>query len=183
MLACTGAMSAWQARNHDRQRTALMEVSRADPLTGCLNRRGFEERAVAVLSGGSARGREGAVLVLDIDHFKQVNDRHGHAAGDELLRWVVDTLKRSVRPTDAIGRIGGDELAVLFADIGPMDALESTSRLIEALSERAPCSVGVASVPDGRHRARGADAPGRRAAVRVAPRTARIATARARPSG
>jgi diguanylate cyclase (GGDEF)-like protein len=147
MLACTGAMSAWQARNHDRQRAALMEVSRADPLTGCLNRRGFEERAVAVLSAATREASEGAVLVLDIDHFKDVNDRHGHAAGDELLRWVVDTLKRSVRPADAIGRLGGDELAVLFADIGPMDALESVTRLVEALGERAPCSVGMATFP------------------------------------
>jgi diguanylate cyclase (GGDEF)-like protein len=147
MLACTGAMSAWQARNHDRQRSALMEVSRADPLTGCLNRRGFEERAIAVLSAAARESGEGAVLVLDVDHFKEVNDRHGHAAGDELLRWVVETLKRSVRPADAIGRLGGDELAVLFADIAPMDALESTTRLIDALSERAPCSVGMATFP------------------------------------
>jgi diguanylate cyclase (GGDEF)-like protein len=147
MLACTGAMSAWQARNHDRQRGALMEVSRADPLTGCLNRRGFEERAIAVLGAAARDGGEGAVLVLDVDHFKEVNDRHGHAAGDELLRWVVETLKGSIRPVDAIGRIGGDELAVLFADISPMDALERTTRLGEALSERAPCSVGVATFP------------------------------------
>jgi len=146
-LACTGAMSAWQARNHDSQRAALMEVSRADPLTGCLNRRGFEERAGAVLAGAARQSGRGAVLVLDIDHFKQVNDRHGHAAGDELLRWVVQTLKASVRPADAIGRIGGDELAVLFPDIDPVDALESTSRLLEALSERAPCSAGMAVFP------------------------------------
>jgi diguanylate cyclase (GGDEF)-like protein len=147
MLGCTGAMSAWQARNHDRQRAALMEVSRADPLTGCLNRRGFEERAIAVLGTAARQSGRGAVLVLDVDHFKQVNDQHGHAAGDELLRWVVQTLKRSVRPADAIGRIGGDELAVLFADVDPVDALESTSRLLQALSERAPCSAGVAAFP------------------------------------
>ncbi|MGO9322392.1 MAG: HD domain-containing phosphohydrolase [Solirubrobacteraceae bacterium] len=147
MLACTWAMSAWQARNHDNQHAALMEVSRADPLTGCLNRRGFEERAVAVLCTAARQGGRGAVLVLDVDHFKQVNDRHGHAAGDELLRWVVATLKRSVRPADAIGRLGGDELVVLFPEIDPVDALESTSRLVEALSERAPCSVGMAVFP------------------------------------
>ncbi|MGP0101127.1 MAG: HD domain-containing phosphohydrolase [Solirubrobacteraceae bacterium] len=147
MLGCTGAMSGWQARNHDRQRSALMEVSRADPLTGCLNRRGFEERAVAVLGAAARDAGEGAVLVLDVDHFKEVNDRHGHAAGDELLRWVVDTLKRSVRPADAIGRLGGDELAVLLADISPVNALESSTRLVEALSERAPCSVGMATFP------------------------------------
>ncbi len=147
MLVCTGAMSAWQARNHDRQRSALMEVSRVDPLTGCLNRRGFEERAVAVLAAAARHGGENAVLVLDLDHFKQVNDEHGHAAGDELLRWVVSTLKRSIRPGDAIGRIGGDEFAVLLADIAPVDALERTSRLLEALGKRAPCSAGLASFP------------------------------------
>ncbi len=147
MLACTGAMSGWQARNHDRQHAALMAVSRADPLTGCLNRRGFEERAAAVLATAARQGGEGAVLVLDVDHFKQVNDRHGHAAGDELLRWVVQTLKASVRPGDAIGRIGGDELAVVFADMSQVDALESTARLTRALGERAPCSVGMAAFP------------------------------------
>jgi predicted signal transduction protein with EAL and GGDEF domain len=106
ILACAGAMSAWQARNHDRQRTALMEVSRADPLTGCLNRRGFEERAVAEIAATTRRAGQGTVLVLDIDHFKPVNDRFGHGAGDELLRWVVNTIKATVRPNDAIGRLG-----------------------------------------------------------------------------
>lgn len=147
MLGCTGAMSAWQARNHDSQRTALMEVSLADPLTGCLNRRGFEERAVAEIAAACRHAHQGAVLVLDVDHFKQVNDRHGHAAGDELLRWVVATLKRTVRPADAIGRLGGDEFAVLYAEIEPVDALESAARIREALSERSPCSVGLATFP------------------------------------
>jgi diguanylate cyclase (GGDEF)-like protein/putative nucleotidyltransferase with HDIG domain len=147
MLACAGAMSAWQARNHDRQRSALMEVSRADPLTGCLNRRGFEERAFAEISAATRRAGQGTVLVLDIDHFKPVNDRFGHAAGDELLRWVVSTITATVRPNDAIGRIGGDEFAVLFADIDATDALESAARVTAALKERAPCSSGMASFP------------------------------------
>jgi diguanylate cyclase (GGDEF)-like protein/putative nucleotidyltransferase with HDIG domain len=147
MLACTGAMSAWQARNHDHQRAALMEVSRADPLTGCLNRRGFEERAMAEISAATRRAGQGAVLVLDIDHFKPVNDRFGHAAGDELLRWVVKTIRETVRPNDAIGRIGGDEFAVLFADIAPTDALDGADRVTAALNERAPCSLGMATFP------------------------------------
>jgi diguanylate cyclase (GGDEF)-like protein len=147
MLTCACAMSSWQARNHDRQRAALMEVSRADPLTGCLNRRGFEERAVAQLGAAYRRAGRGAVLVLDVDHFKPVNDRHGHAVGDELLRWVVETIKRTVRPEDAVGRLGGDEFAVLFGETDPADALESAARITEALSERAPCSVGVATFP------------------------------------
>jgi diguanylate cyclase (GGDEF)-like protein/putative nucleotidyltransferase with HDIG domain len=146
-LACTAAMSAWQARNHEHQRTALMEISRADALTGCLNRRGFEERAVAAISAAGRRASEGAVLVLDIDHFKEVNDRHGHAAGDELLRWVVTTLRRTIRPADAIGRLGGDEFAVVFADVDSAGAVEGAARMTEALRERAPCSIGMATFP------------------------------------
>jgi putative nucleotidyltransferase with HDIG domain len=87
------------------------------------------------------------VLVLDIDHFKPVNDRFGHAAGDELLRWVVQTITETVRPNDAIGRIGGDEFAILFADMDPADAVESGARIARALTERAPCSLGMATFP------------------------------------
>jgi len=147
VLLCTGALSAWQARNHQRQRMALIEISRTDPLTGCLNRRGFQERAVAEISASARSGRQGALLLLDLDHFKPVNDRDGHAAGDELLCWVVRTLKLTTRPTDSIGRVGGDEFAVLFADIEPADALASAARITEALRERAPSSVGLASFP------------------------------------
>src|SRR5581483_6459552 len=107
MLFCTGAMSAWQALGHDRQHQALMDVSRADSLTGCLNRRGFEERAVAEIASAGRGTRQGAILVLDVDRFKEVNDRLGHAAGDELLRWVVTTAAGLLRPHDAIGRLGG----------------------------------------------------------------------------
>ncbi len=147
MLVCIGVMSTWQARNHGRQRAALIAVSRADSLTGCLNRRGFEERATAEVAAACRRARPGAVLVLDLDHFKQVNDGHGHAAGDELLRWVVDTLARTVRPTDAIGRIGGDEFAILLAEIEPADALATVARIKQALSARAASSIGLASFP------------------------------------
>jgi diguanylate cyclase (GGDEF)-like protein len=147
LLVCTCALSAWQARNHDCQRAALMEVSRADPLTGCLNRRGFEERATAEFDAAARATRQGAVLLLDVDRLKQVNDRHGHAAGDELLCWVVSTLRDTIRPIDAIGRLGGDEFAVLFGDIAPADALESARRIKRALGDRAPCSVGLATFP------------------------------------
>jgi diguanylate cyclase (GGDEF)-like protein len=147
MLACAGVLSSWQARNHDRQRRALIEVSRADPLTGCLNRRGFEERAVAEIDAAGRRAGQGAVLLLDVDRLKLVNDRQGHEAGDELLCWVVRTLELTVRPIDAIGRLGGDEFAVLFSDIPPSDALEIASRLTDALAERAPCSIGLATYP------------------------------------
>ncbi len=147
MLFCTGAMSSWQARNHDRQHQALLEMSRADPLTGCLNRRGFEERAMAEIASAARRGGQGAVLLLDVDRFKHVNDTRGHAVGDELLRWVVQTLHESTRATDAVGRIGGDEFAVLFAGVDPPAADECALRVSEALARRAPCSIGVACFP------------------------------------
>ena len=147
VLACTCAMSAWQAQNHNRQHEALAEVSRTDPLTGCLNRRGFEERAVGEISSMTRREREGALLVLDINHFKPVNDVLGHAAGDELLCWVVQTLGQVVRPVDAVGRLGGDEFAVLFPEIDPEGARSSSVRIAQALSQRAPASLGLATFP------------------------------------
>lgn len=148
VLGCTGAMSAWQAHNHNFQREELAKVSRADPLTGCLNRRGFQERAVAEIRAAVRQSRQGAVMVLDLDNFKPVNDNLGHAAGDELLRWVVHTLERLVRPGDAVGRLGGDEFAVLFTEIDPDDARLSAERITQALSERAPSSIGLAIFPN-----------------------------------
>jgi diguanylate cyclase (GGDEF)-like protein/PAS domain S-box-containing protein len=147
-LVCTSAMSAWQAQNHNRQHRALARVSRTDPLTGCLNRRGFEERAAAEIGAMNRRERCGAILVLDIDHFKPVNDTYGHAAGDELLCWVAGTIERTVRAADAVGRLGGDEFAVLLPEIGPEHARELATRIEQALAERAPVSLGLAVFPD-----------------------------------
>jgi diguanylate cyclase (GGDEF)-like protein/PAS domain S-box-containing protein len=147
-LACTAAMSAWQAQNHNRQHRALATVSRTDPLTGCLNRRGFEERAVAEIGSMTRRGHSGAVVVLDIDRFKPVNDMFGHAAGDELLCWVSKTLERVVRPSDAVGRMGGDEFAVLLPEIEADQARVIANRISDALAERAPASLGLAVFPN-----------------------------------
>jgi diguanylate cyclase (GGDEF)-like protein/PAS domain S-box-containing protein len=146
-LACTAAMSAWQAQNHKRQHKLLATASRTDPLTGCLNRRGFEERADAQIREMQRHGREGAIVVLDIDHFKPVNDTFGHAAGDELLCWVAETLKDTVRPDDAVGRLGGDEFAVILPEHGSEQARASVARIAEALRARAPVSVGLALFP------------------------------------
>jgi len=149
VLGCTAAMSAWQAQNHKRQHVELANASRTDPLTGCLNRRGFEERAVAEIEALRRRDdRTAAVLVLDIDYFKPINDRYGHAAGDELLCWVARTLKATVRPLDAVGRLGGDEFAILFPEIEPADLSRVEARVATALRERAPASIGVAVFPD-----------------------------------
>ena len=147
-LACTAAMSAWQAQNHNRQHRALAFASRTDPLTGCLNRRGFEERAVAEIGAMSRGGRSGAILVLDIDHFKPVNDMFGHAAGDELLCWFAQTLEQVVESAGAVGRLGGDEFAVLFPALEADRTRTMATQIGEALRERAPVSLGVAIFPD-----------------------------------
>jgi len=99
----------------------LSRLACEDPLTGALNRRAFVERldaeiARAVRSGGSC-----AVAVLDVDRFKQINDRYGHAAGDAALRQLVATVSRRLRSGDALGRLGGEEFAVLLTDARDAD--------------------------------------------------------------
>jgi diguanylate cyclase (GGDEF)-like protein/PAS domain S-box-containing protein len=147
-LVCTAAMSAWQAQNHNRQHRALSTASRTDSLTGCLNRRGFEERAAAELRAMARSGARGAILVFDIDHFKPVNDTFGHAAGDRLLCWFAQTLEKSVRPNDAVGRLGGDEFAAVFPELDAGPARASAERIVAVLGERAPASFGIAIFPD-----------------------------------
>jgi diguanylate cyclase (GGDEF)-like protein len=146
-LACATWMCASQARNHDLQRRELGRVSRSDPLTGCLNRRGFEERFAGELGRAARSGAMLSVILLDLDDFKRVNDEHGHAMGDELLCWVVDTMSAVVRPSDAIGRLGGDEFAILVPDAGGAEATALAERLRTALAERAPLSFGVSTYP------------------------------------
>jgi diguanylate cyclase (GGDEF)-like protein len=146
-LAVTAAMSAWQAQNHDRQRRELARVSRADPLTRCLNRRGLRERAEAELAHSLRHGLPFSVVVLDLDNFKDVNDTRGHSTGDAVLCEVVERLAVVVRPSDAIGRLGGDEFAVLLPETGEREASAVAARICSELAQDAPCSVGVACFP------------------------------------
>jgi diguanylate cyclase (GGDEF)-like protein/putative nucleotidyltransferase with HDIG domain len=146
-LSCTAVMSAWQARNQDEQRAELARLSRADPLTGALNRRGFTERAEAELAHATRHGRPLSLLVLDLDRFKEVNDSQGHAAGDEVLCWVTVTLRSLLRPLDSVGRLGGDEFAVLLPSAAESEARDIADRLNAGLAARAPVSIGLASFP------------------------------------
>src|SRR6185295_2524200 len=152
-LACIAVLCGWHARNQDRRRAALSHVSRADPLTGCLNRRGFEERFDAELSRASRTGRPLGLVTLDLDEFKEVNDTRGHAAGDDVLRWAVDVMGEAVRPMDVIGRTGGDEFAIVVPGAGPDDTAVLAGRVQKGPAGRAPSSVGVACFPpDGADR-------------------------------
>src|SRR3954452_22355735 len=119
-LGITTVICAWEAHDHERQREDLARISRADPLTGCLNRRGFEERLDAEIDSGMRTGRRTALVVLDLDHFKDVNDTRGHEAGDKLLRWVVSSVDEVLRPMDSPSRLGGQAFGILVRTAGPV---------------------------------------------------------------
>jgi diguanylate cyclase (GGDEF)-like protein/putative nucleotidyltransferase with HDIG domain len=146
-LAFAAVLCAWQAQNHDRARDRLMRMSRTDPLTESLNRRGFEERLRAELDNGSRSGGSVALVLLDLDNFKAVNDLHGHEAGDELLCWVVEGLQRSVRTMDTVGRLGGDEFAVLAPGLTQSGADGLGERIQGVLAERITVTTGIACYP------------------------------------
>jgi two-component system cell cycle response regulator len=119
-----------------RLRNAELElVSRTDALTGLPNRRHLEER----LRRLAEHGGELSALLLDIDRFKRVNDEHGHAAGDEVLRAVAARLRDAVRPVDLAGRWGGEEFLVVLPATGPPDAA--------VLGETARAAIAAAPVP------------------------------------
>lgn len=146
MLITATWVCAWQALSHAEQHKALTEVSRSDPLTGCLNRRGFQERFAAELDDCGRHGGQLGLVLIDLDNFKVINDTHGHAVGDELLCWVATTLHETVRPRDAIGRLGGDEFGVLLPEREAEPSL-IRERLLTALAERTGASIGIATFP------------------------------------
>jgi diguanylate cyclase (GGDEF)-like protein len=150
-LITSAVLCAWQSQLHHHQREELARVSRADPLTDCLNRRGFEERLAAELARAVRYGHQTSLLLIDLDHFKAVNDRDGHQAGDELLQWTVTRISASLRPMDSVGRLGGDEFAVVLPEADAAEAAEVAARIEEAQAQRAPASSGAATFPaDGR---------------------------------
>jgi diguanylate cyclase (GGDEF)-like protein/PAS domain S-box-containing protein len=105
-----------------------------DPLTGLCNRVEFHNRVEAELSTSGAYGGSIAVLFIDLDGFKQVNDDHGHAAGDAVLVAVARRLRSAVRPTDTVARHGGDEFTVLLPDADALDAGRVGERILSSLS-------------------------------------------------
>ena len=101
--------------HHRREALRLLDLSQRDALTGLLNRAGFE--AWLQQPPDIAHGDALAMLCIDLDHFKPVNDRYGHPAGDAVLRQFAERLRGLVRPTDAVARLGGDEFAVVLAGV------------------------------------------------------------------
>jgi diguanylate cyclase (GGDEF)-like protein len=110
-LAQRFADAATLAIENARTRAELLDQTRRDELTGVLNRRGFYDFLEKVIAT-SRKGESIGVLVIDLDQFKGVNDRHGHACGDNVLRHVARQLAEATREGDCIGRLGGDEFAI-----------------------------------------------------------------------
>jgi diguanylate cyclase (GGDEF)-like protein len=118
----------------------LIRHARQDPLTGVANRRVIWQLAEARC--GRARGEVG-VIAIDIDHFKQINDRYGHGTGDAMLMMVAQVLTRNVRQGDVLGRVGGEEFLILLAD----ETIAMRARLAERL--RAAVADAAITLPDG----------------------------------
>ena len=134
----------------DRKRAEgqILQMARYDGLTGLANRRVFVERIEQVTAQANRGGAGFAVLYLDLDHFKDVNDTLGHPVGDELLRAFGERLSMSVRETDMVARFGGDEFAVLAGNIGhPTDAGILASKILHIASE--PYQIGDNTIRTG----------------------------------
>jgi diguanylate cyclase (GGDEF)-like protein len=126
----------------------LADSARRDPLTGLLNHRAFH--AQLSLEAARARRYRGSValVLFDLDRFKQTNDREGHQEGDRLLRAFASALAATLRETDVAGRVGGDEFAALLPAAAPPDVDAFVARLRQALPEGLSVSAGAAHLPD-----------------------------------
>lgn len=119
---------------------ALCELSSRDALTGLANRRQFEMALSREIDRVARAGEPVLLLVLDIDHFKRVNDAHGHAAGDLVLKAVAESLLQCVRPMDTVARIGGEEFAIILPNC-PTAFGPTVAERIRARIERDPIAV------------------------------------------
>jgi diguanylate cyclase (GGDEF)-like protein len=127
---------------------ALNEASRTDPLTGLLNRRAFEAEMAGRLARNPHATAPGALMAIDLDNFKAVNDDHGHEAGDEALKAVAALLVERTRAGDLVARLGGDEFAIWLERIDPESAAARAAELAACASRLAEFS-GSADQPLG----------------------------------
>ena len=126
----------------------LADCARRDALTGLLNHRAFHAQlAVEAARARRYRGRV-ALVLFDLDHFKETNDREGHQEGDRLLRAFAAALTGTLRETDVAGRLGGDEFAALLLAAGPPDVAAFVTRLRDRIPEGISVSAGSAHLPE-----------------------------------
>jgi diguanylate cyclase (GGDEF)-like protein len=137
-----------------RQRDVLREQAATDGLTGLLNHRGSQERLRREIEAAAAGGSSLSIVVLDLDHFKRINDSYGHAEGDKALAAAAEKLRSVVREGDAVGRLGGEEFVIVLPGVAGEAAADAAERARSALGEvivggrRLECSAGVATCPE-----------------------------------
>jgi diguanylate cyclase (GGDEF)-like protein len=126
------------------QTNRLQVVAGTDSLTGAANRRAWDEELASALARAARDGAPLSMALIDVDHFKTYNDRHGHQAGDRLLKEAAAAWRGILRVTDVLARIGGDEFAVLLPGCALEMAATIADRLRAAVPAAAGCSIGVA---------------------------------------
>ena len=130
----------------ERLQAELREQALRDPLTGLYNRRHLDAQLPELLAQAARQAEPLSVLILDLDHFKQVNDLHGHQAGDEVLRHAARQITRHTRASDLVCRYGGEEFVVVLPGVAPAQAAERAEALRAAL-EVAPARFGALALP------------------------------------
>ena len=135
MLVYDVTDQALSKRGMERLNEELKIASRIDGLTGLFNRRYWQERFDEAFKLAKRRGKAGTAMMLDIDHFKTVNDTYGHQAGDKVIKMLAQLIKKCVRETDLAGRYGGEEFAIILTDSDVQNAAIVAER-IRRLAER-----------------------------------------------
>jgi diguanylate cyclase (GGDEF)-like protein len=157
-LACAAAAlrSSRRARRREREFVAISAAAQTDPLTGILNRRGFMDAAERELARASRYDRPFVLAYVDVRGLKAVNDTEGHLMGDELIKTVAGLMKESARADDVVGRIGGDEFALLLGEQTADGAVPVVRRINAHVEERRAemeirvpweLTIGIAAFP------------------------------------
>lgn len=120
------------AFSHNERR--LLKIAHLDELTELFNRRAFFEQGALLLAQNRQLEKPSCILMIDLDHFKSINDKYGHAAGDACLRHVAEIIRRTMRERDVAARIGGEEFAIALADVDRQQAEMISQRLVERIA-------------------------------------------------
>ena len=161
ILLASTAFATSLRRTYDKKCKELEHLATTDPLTGLGNRREFMQMAATAIDRAQRFERRGAVLFLDIDGLKQVNDQHGHLAGDTLIREVAHRLAANVRSIDMAARVGGDEFVILLSEYEDAKGAEVFARKLSNIVSRRlegidipilpRASIGIAEFPVAGH--------------------------------